>query len=137
LAVLARILDKAKSLLLTYAKAPDPKVTVPIYPMEVVLKPARTNVYCYAVMAVSIIIVWKVPKLIALIVLQPIVLVTKKLEGSITLERHCNNAIAGNAIQVAHVLQRLSSNWTSTASIKFVGLETTITGDTHLWLLTR
>jgi hypothetical protein len=81
LAVLARILE-VKSLLLIHAKPPDPIVTVPLYPMEEVLRPARTNVYCYAVMAVSILIVWKVSKLlVTLIVLQPI-LVTKNAQGS-------------------------------------------------------
>ena len=39
LAVLARILE-AQSLILIYAIPPDPMVTVPIYPMEWVLKPA-------------------------------------------------------------------------------------------------
>ena len=77
LAVLARILE-AKPLSLIHAKLPDPMVTVPLYPMEAVLNPAKTTMYCYAVMAVSIIIVWKVPKLlVTLIVLQPIS-VTKK-----------------------------------------------------------
>jgi hypothetical protein len=81
LAVLARILE-AKSLLLIYAKPPDPMVTVPLYPMEVALKPAKTNVYCYAALAVSIIIVWKVPTLlVTLIVLQPMS-VTKNARGS-------------------------------------------------------
>jgi hypothetical protein len=86
--VLARRILEAKSLLLTYAKPPDPMVTVPSYPMELVLKPARTNMYCYAAMAVSIIIIWKVPmQLVTLIVLQPLS-VTKKLKVPITLERH-------------------------------------------------
>jgi hypothetical protein len=48
-------------------------------------------------------------QLVTLIVLQPIS-VTKKLEVPITLERHWNDAIACNTIQVALVLQRLSSN---------------------------
>ena len=51
-------------------------------------------------MAVSITIVWKVPTLIALIVDK------KMLEGPITLERNCNNAIARSAIQGARVLQK-------------------------------
>jgi hypothetical protein len=80
LAVLARILE-AKNVLLIYANLPDPTVTVPQYPMDVVLKPARANAYCYAVMAVIIIIVWKFPKLIALIVFHPIS-VTKNAGGS-------------------------------------------------------
>ncbi len=41
----------------------------------------KTNTYCYAVMAISIIIVLKVPELIALIVIQPI-LVTKNAQWS-------------------------------------------------------
>ena len=122
LAVLARILE-AKSLLLIYAKPPDPIVNVPLYPMEVVLKPAWTNMYCYAAMAISIIIVWKVPTLlVTLIVLQPISVtemlkVQKMLKVPITLERHWNNAIACHTIQGALVLQRLSSDCTSTAFI--------------------
>jgi len=41
----------------------------------------------------------------------------KMLKGPISLERHCNDAIARNAIQGALVLQKLSSDWTSTAFI--------------------
>ena len=112
---LARILE-AKNLSLIYAKPPDLMVTVLWYPMEVVLKPARTNVFCCAVMAVSIISVWMVPKPM-LIVWQPILVTKKTVVVPITQERHCDDVIARNAIQGALVLQKLSSDWTSTAFI--------------------
>jgi hypothetical protein len=41
----------------------------------------------------------------------------KTLVVPITQERHCDDVIARNAIQGALVLQKLSSDWTSTASI--------------------
>ncbi len=101
---------------LIYAKPPDLMVIVLWYPMEVVLKPARTNVFCCAVMAVSIITVWMVPKPM-LIVWQPILVTKKTVVVPITQERHCDDVIARNAIQGALVLQKLSSDWTSTAFI--------------------
>ena len=123
----------------SYRAVTQESITVPLYPMDVVLKPAWTNAYCYAVMAVSIVIVSKVlPRLIALIVLQPISVTKKILEGPITLERHCNDAMAHNAIPGPLVLQKLSSDWTSIAFIyQFAALGTTITGDTHPWLLMK